>query len=100
LAQLNANIQFAVVVRDIQQPLLVVAVFQLVHIAVVEGVVAPFDSDSFAAVNTATVPEIAVVVLGIAAVASFRRRRLHRRRHLHTALVAVAVAVAQPHFLV
>ena len=32
---------------------------------------------------------------GIAAVASFRRRR-----HLHTALVVVAVAVAQPHFLV
>jgi cobyrinic acid a,c-diamide synthase len=66
LAQLNANIQSAVVARGIQQPLLVAAVFQLAHIAVVEEVAGLFDSDSFAAAEAANIADTAVAVVAVA----------------------------------
>ena len=88
LAQLNANIQFAVVVHDIQQPLLVVVVFQLAHTAVVEEVAVLFDSDSFAAAEA--VPDtVAVSTVAVAAAVA-----------APDTVVGLDVAVAQPHFLV
>jgi len=89
LAQLNANIQSAVVARGIQQPLLVAAVFQLAHIAVVEEVAGLFDSDSFAAVAAAAAEaaNIADTVVAVAEAAP-------------ETVAAAVVAVAPPHFLV
>jgi hypothetical protein len=90
LAQPNANIQFAVVVHDIQQPPLVVAVFQLAHTAVVEEVAVLFDSDSFAAAEA--VPDtVAVSTVAVAAAAAVAAP---------DTVVGLDVAVAQPHFLV
>ena len=89
LAQLNANIQSAVAALGIQQPLLVAAVFQLAHIAVVEGVAVLFDSDSFAAAEAANIAAVVVVSDTVVAAAA-----------APDTVVAVVVAVAPPHFLV